>query len=92
LPFSCIPRIRKVKKRKRIFLVESEAKLAFGALASLINYLELMSMESNFGHFSLERFDLTKSMRLDSAAVKALNLMPSASDGSDFLIFHFCLP
>lgn len=68
------------------FKVDVDAKLAMGALASLISYLELLADESNFGNFSLERFDLSRCMRLDAAAVSALNLMPSISDGLIFLL------
>jgi DNA mismatch repair protein MSH2 len=72
--------------------IDIDAKLAMGALASLISYLELLADETNFGQFSLERFDLSKCMRLDAAAVSALNLMPSISDGKLFSWFFFSSP
>lgn len=63
--------------------MEVDAKLAMGALASLITYLDLLADEGNFGQFSLDRFDLSRCMRLDAAAVNALNLMPTLADGGN---------
>ncbi|KAJ3389328.1 MutS-like protein [Entophlyctis sp. JEL0112] len=66
-------------------LPEFEKHLAMGATACLINYLQLLSDESNFGQYQLVTYDLSQFMRLDSAAIKALNLMPSGTEGTCFV-------
>ncbi|KAK8227676.1 muts domain V-domain-containing protein [Phyllosticta capitalensis] len=63
-------------------LPQTELKLAMGAAASLIRYLGLMSAQDNFGQYQLYQHDLSQYMKLDAAALKALNLMPGPRDGS----------
>jgi len=56
---------------------------AMSCLSSLIRYLELLGDESSFNQFSLKTFDLSQYMRLDAAAVKALNITPSLMEGGN---------
>ncbi|KAJ3270734.1 MutS-like protein, partial [Blyttiomyces sp. JEL0837] len=61
-------------------LPEFDLKLAMGSVACLVKYLDLLGEESNFGQYRLENYDLSQYMRLDAAAVKALNLMPLGNE------------
>lgn len=63
-------------------LPQTDLKLAMGSAASLIKYLGVMSDSSNFGQYQLYQHDLSQYMKLDAAALRALNLMPGPRDGS----------
>lgn len=63
-------------------LPQTDLKLSMGAAAALIKYLGIMSDPSNFGQYQLYQHDLSQYMKLDSSALKALNLMPGPKDGS----------
>lgn len=63
-------------------LPETDLKLAMGSAAALIKYLGAMTDPSNFGQYQLYQHDLSQFMKLDAAALRALNLMPGPRDGS----------
>ena len=51
-------------------------KLAMTSASALISYLNLLGDESNFGKFTLCSHDLSEYLRMDNAALRALNLFP----------------
>ncbi|KAI9321135.1 muts domain V-domain-containing protein [Zopfochytrium polystomum] len=57
--------------------------IMINSLPGLIKYLDLLGDESNYAQYQIESYDLSQYMRLDAAAVKALNLMPSGAEGSN---------
>lgn len=58
------------------------SQCAMSATSALVKYLELLSQPDIFGQFSIVQHDLDQYMRLDSSAMKALNLMPTPGQGS----------
>ncbi|KAI0828804.1 DNA mismatch repair protein msh-2 [Hypoxylon sp. FL0890] len=69
-------------ERSATLLPQTDLKLAMGSAAALIKYLGVLQDPSNFGQYQLYQHDLSHFMKLDAAALKALNLMPGAKDGS----------
>ncbi|KAL8307360.1 hypothetical protein RB597_001045 [Gaeumannomyces tritici] len=69
-------------ERSASLLPQTDLKLAMGAASALIKYLNVLQDPSNFGQYQLFQHDLSQFMKLDAAALKALNLMPGARDGS----------
>ncbi|KAK4664978.1 MSH2 protein [Podospora pseudopauciseta] len=69
-------------ERSATLLPQTDLKLAMGSAAALIKYLGVLHDPSNFGQYQLYQHDLAQFMKLDAAALKALNLMPGARDGA----------
>ncbi|KAK4140429.1 DNA mismatch repair protein msh-2 [Dichotomopilus funicola] len=69
-------------ERSATLLPQTDLKLAMGSAAALIKYLGVLHDTSNFGQYQLYQHDLAQFMKLDAAALKALNLMPGARDGA----------
>lgn len=76
-----LPRLLK-DERSAGTLPVTDQKLAMGSAAALIKYLGVLSDSSNFGQYQLYQHDLDQYMKLDAAALKALNLMPGPRDGA----------
>uniref|UniRef100_A0A2P2J8B8 DNA mismatch repair protein MSH2 n=1 Tax=Rhizophora mucronata TaxID=61149 RepID=A0A2P2J8B8_RHIMU len=63
-------------------------ELAPGALGALLSYAELLADESNYGNYTIRKYNLNSYMRLDSAAMKALNVLESKTDANkNFSLF-----
>ncbi|KAM1186681.1 hypothetical protein ACFX1Q_016582 [Malus domestica] len=63
-------------------------EFAPGALGALLSYAELLADESNYGNYSIQRYNLDSCMRLDSAAMRALNVLESKTDANkNFSLF-----
>ncbi|OVA06755.1 DNA mismatch repair protein MutS [Macleaya cordata] len=61
---------------------------ASGALGALLSYAELLADESNYGNYTIQRYNLDSYMRLDSAAMRALNVLESKTDANkNFSLF-----
>nr|WCZ58541.1 DNA mismatch repair protein Msh2 [Andalucia godoyi] len=61
---------------------ELDLKYAMESMGALIRYLELLADDSNFGTFRLFTYALGAYVRLDAAALRALNILPSSADTS----------
>ncbi|KAJ0789903.1 putative DNA mismatch repair protein MutS, core [Helianthus annuus] len=58
------------------------------ALGALLSYAELLSDENNYGSYTIGWYNLNSYMRLDSAAMRALNVMESKTDANkNFSLF-----
>ncbi|KDP20084.1 hypothetical protein JCGZ_05853 [Jatropha curcas] len=63
-------------------------EFAAGALGALLSYAELLADESNYGNYTIRKYNLDSYMRLDSAAMRALNVLESKTDANkNFSLF-----
>ncbi|CAK9330010.1 unnamed protein product [Citrullus colocynthis] len=63
-------------------------EFAPAALGALLAYAELLADESNYGNFNIQKYNLDSYMRLDSAAMRALNVLESKTDANkNFSLF-----
>ncbi|XP_039065285.1 DNA mismatch repair protein MSH2-like [Hibiscus syriacus] len=63
-------------------------EFAPAALGALLSYAELLADEGNYETYSILRYNLGSYMRLDSAAMKALNVLESKTDANkNFSLF-----
>lgn len=70
------------QQKTDLSLVDVEAvDSVFPLVGCLIKYLGLMNTLSNFGKYSFTIMPFDSYMKLDAAAVKALNLLPNSQDG-----------
>ncbi|KAI4331515.1 hypothetical protein MLD38_029700 [Melastoma candidum] len=66
----------------------SSFEFAPSALGALLSYADLLGDESNYGNFCIKKYSLDCYMRLDSAAMRALNVLESKSDANkNFSLF-----
>lgn len=66
----------------------SEFEYALGALGSLLSYVDLLTDDSNYGNYTIQKYSLNNYMRLDSAAMRALNVLENKTDSNkNFSLF-----
>ncbi|KAG1334907.1 hypothetical protein COCNU_03G010260 [Cocos nucifera] len=66
----------------------SEFEHALCALGALISYAELLADDGNYGCYTIEKYNLDSYMRLDSAAMRALNVLENKTDlNKNFSLF-----
>ncbi|KAI5069125.1 hypothetical protein GOP47_0015426 [Adiantum capillus-veneris] len=64
------------------------SELAAGALSALLSYTDLLADDSNYGKYVLEPYSVNTFMRLDAAALRALNVLEGKADANkNFSLF-----
>ncbi|XP_020288290.1 DNA mismatch repair protein Msh2 [Pseudomyrmex gracilis] len=76
-------KFKKGQKQNVQSLPEVNLSLAMSATSALIKYLDLTSDEGNMNQFSLNQVEQSRYIRLDSAAIKALNIEPTVDVASN---------
>ncbi|KAL6861281.1 hypothetical protein ACP4OV_016981 [Aristida adscensionis] len=62
----------------------SQFDYALGSLAALLSYVELLADDTNHASYTIEKYNLEYYMRLDSAAVRALNIAEGKTDTNKY--------
>ena len=66
----------------------SQFDYALGPLGAVLSYAELLADDTNYGNYTIEKYNLNCYMRLDSAAVRALNIAERKTDvNKNFSLF-----
>lgn len=66
----------------------SDFEYALCALGALISYADLLADDDNYGSYTIEKYNLDSYMRLDSAAMRALNVLENKTDlNKNFSLF-----
>lgn len=66
----------------------SDFEHALSSLGALLSYVELLADETNYGNYTIQKYNLDSYMRLDSAAMRALNVLENKSDSNkNFSLF-----
>ncbi|PKA65524.1 DNA mismatch repair protein MSH2 [Apostasia shenzhenica] len=60
----------------------SEFHHGLSALGALLSYAELLADDSNYGSYTIQKYCLDRYMRLDSAAMRALNILECKTDAN----------
>jgi DNA mismatch repair protein MSH2 len=64
-------------------LIDSELQLAMPAACALIKYLDILRDPADMARYRFHRHSLEQYMKLDAAALRALNLVPQSTDASN---------
>ncbi|KAK8954987.1 DNA mismatch repair protein MSH2 [Platanthera zijinensis] len=60
----------------------SEFQHALSALGALVSYTDLLADDYNYGNYTIQKYSLNRYMRLDSSAIRALNILESKTDAN----------
>ncbi|XP_077488845.1 DNA mismatch repair protein spel1 [Amblyomma americanum] len=78
----CLLQPSQLPQGQASMLAELDLKVAMDALAAVIKYLNLTSSPEHLGCLRLCTFDFGQFVRLNTAAIKALGVLPADGDGS----------
>ncbi|KAL3277162.1 hypothetical protein HHI36_012514 [Cryptolaemus montrouzieri] len=73
---------QKGQTRNALTFSQTQSKEAMGTLQALIKFLNLTGDERNFNQFKFETLDTSRFVRLDNAALLALNIFPQSGSST----------